>query len=186
MTTRKLLVGLSLFALAQTGFANTIFFTVDNLGGNAWEYNYTLSHTGAAGDPTLEAFSIFFDLGLYENLSVSGSPADWDSIVFQPDPGLPDDGIFDSFALVVGIDPGEIVAGFSVIFDFLGVGAPGEQFFEFYDPFDFSVIADGITELQAVSVPEPASLSLFAAGLMIIAFGMRRRRVPLQRSQLVI
>ena len=75
--------------------------------------------------------------------------------------------------------PGEMLAGFSVMFDFLGVGTPGDQFFEYYDPFDFSPIVSGITELIVVEVPEPATYALIGIGLLMTAFTMRRRRILL-------
>lgn len=171
MNTTKITLGVSLLLLVNSAFADTIFFTVENLGGNQWEYNYTLENTGA--DP-LEAFSIFFDFRDYENLAVTGSPADWDSIVLQPDLGLPDDGIFDSLSFGGLLDPGDILGGFSVAFDFLGVGVPGEQFFEFYDPLDFSVVIDGASE--AAVVPEPGTLALMLSGLLFLAFRLRRER----------
>jgi len=177
MKTIRTISGLFLLLFVQSAFANTIFYTVDNLGGNRWEYNYTLENTGA--DP-LEAFSIFFDLGVYENLTVTGSAADWDSLVFQPDPGLPDDGIFDSLSLGGLLNPGDILGGFSVAFDFLGIGMPADQFFEFYDPVDFSAIVDGLT-IEQVRVPEPATLGLLLSGLLLLAFRMRRK--PVSRAK---
>jgi len=128
---------------------------------------------------------VFFDVGLYKNLSVTASPADWDSLVFQPDPGLPDAGLFDSLSLGLLLEPGDTLGGFSVMFNFLDSGEPGDQFFVFYDPADFSVVAEGTTQLQVVSVPEPSSLALIMAGLMIIAFGMRRKPYPQQHRQSV-
>lgn len=169
----KTIIGSSLFLFVNPAFADTIFYTSENLGGNTWQYNYTLENTGAI---SLEAFSIFFDLGDYENLVVTGSPADWDSIVLQPDPGLPADGIFDSLSLGGFLNPDDILGGFSVAFDFLGSGAPGEQFYAFYDVFTFDFIVDGITQIAQVPQPmlEPGTLVLLGIGLA--AMGLARRR----------
>lgn len=166
-------LGLLLAFLVHTSHADTINFTVENLGGNSWQYNYTVENTGTN---TIGLFSVLFDLFLYENLAVTASPADWDSIVFQPDPGLPDDGIFDTLALGLGIAPGAMQGGFSVSFDFLGTGTPGEQFFDIFDS-DFRIVFSGeTTAIDSVPVPEPTSLALFAVGLLLVTTLTRRRR----------
>ena len=178
------LFGLSLFLLGNSAIADTITFTVDNIGGNTWQYNYTVANTGSTGGD-IEEFTIWFDLGLYENLSGPGSPADWDPLLIQPDPGLPDDGFADWLAFGPGIAEGDSLGGFSVMFDFLGTGTPGDQFFDIIDPFTFNVLFSGITELGdvVVPVPEPTSTSLIALGLFLIAFYSKRRRLSLKQSQ---
>lgn len=174
---KALLVSSLLFANAS--FADQILYTAENLGGNSWQYNYTIDNTGTS---VLDWFTVFFDVGLFENLLVTASPADWDSLVVQPDPFLPDDGFFDSLVFGAGVNPGEILGGFSVSFDFLGIGAPGEQFFEFLGP-DFVVLADGFTLAAGgptTSVPEPGTLALLMAGLILVLVASpgRRRRLP--------
>lgn len=178
----KSFVGLFVLLFSGSAFADTITFTVDNIAGNTWEYNYTVANTGSTGGD-IEEFTIWFDLGLYENLSISGSPSiDWDGLAIQPDPGLPDDGFADWLAFGPGIADGDTLGGFSVIFDFLGTGTPGDQFFDIIDPFTFDLLFSGITELGDVvtPVPEPTAASLFALGLLLIAFSLRRRRLSIQ------
>lgn len=180
MRIRKLFVGLSLCFLFQTSSADTILYTLDDLGGGQWQYNYTVENTGAVADP-LDAFSVFFDFDLFSDLSVTASPTDWISEAFQPDPFLPDDGFFDSFTVVDALDLGEMLGGFSVAFTFLGTGTPGDQFFQFFD-LDFNVIASGTT-MRQVSVPEPSTSALLSIGLLIIAFAMRRTHASLTRRK---
>ena len=75
--------------LSTTAAATTISYSLTSLGGSSFQYDYTLSNDTLGFE--VDQFSIYFDLGLYENLVVTASPADWDSIVLQPDAGLPDE-----------------------------------------------------------------------------------------------
>ncbi len=178
MKIKTSLIGALLCLLAQPALAGPITYTLDDLGGGQWQYNYTFDNTFAF---PVDAFTIFFDLGVYENLFVFASPEDWDSFVAQPDGGIPDDGFFDTFAEIASLDPGDMVSGFSVMFDFLGGGTPGTQFFEVYDPFscdDFGceVLADGRTMADGqVGVPEPSTLWLFSTALLLSGFASRKR-----------
>ena len=144
--------------------ASIINYSVSNISDNTWEYQYSLNNDSLGF--AIEEFTIFYELGVYENLLVTNSPDDWDSIVIQPDPMLPDDGFFDALALVVGLTPGDLLGGFSVQFEFLNPGKPGAQFFEILDPNDFSVLASGTTTL----VPIPAAFLLMSSALGWLAF----------------
>ena len=176
MSRIRTVLAVSLLLLATNAVADTIEYNVENLGGNSWQFNYTLINTGA---DALEAFAIYFDFDVYENLAGILSPDDWDLLVIPPDLGIPDDGIFDWLAFAAGVAPGEMLGGFSVSVDFLGVGTPGGQFFGIFDPDSFDLLTDGITtRVDIVPVPEPATLGLFAIGLFLITTFSRRRRRP--------
>ena len=155
--------------------ADVINYTLDDLGGGRFQYNYTVDNS--AGADIIDNIQIFFALGDYENLEVTASPADWDPLVLQPDPGLPDDGIFDALALVAGIDPGAVLGGFSVAFDWLLGGTPGDQDFLLFD-FDFNLIGEGTTMLADTPTPvsEPAPAALLAVGLLLFGAAAWRRR----------
>jgi hypothetical protein len=142
--------------------ANPIFYEVQHLAGNSWEYSYTVDNQSAEA---IEEFFIYFDLGTYENLVITGSPTDWDSDAIQPDPQLPDDGFADWWSFVSPINPAEELGGFSVSFDFLAAGTPGSQFFEIIDPNNFDVISDGFTQTRTSAAPEPGTLVLLGLGL---------------------
>lgn len=167
--------------------ATTVTFDLDFLGGNSYRYTYEVLNDTLS--ESIDEFSIYFELGLYENLAIDGTPDGWDPLVFQPDPLLPDDGLYDAFALsALGIAPGEALGGFSVIFDWLGSDAPGSQIFEIIDSETFLAIDEGTTILRdeggpGVPVPEPASSGLLMLGLMSIALSRiltsRRNRVSL-------
>ncbi len=164
-----------LMALGATpAQATTIEFDVASLGGNTFRYDYTVENN-SLGD-VIEEFTIFFDLGLYENLVVPDAPADWDPIAIDPDGSLPDDGFYDALALGMGVDVGGSLGGFSVSFDWLGAGTPGSQVFNVIDPFTFATLDSGATSSSAPApVPEPASL-LLVASLLLLA-GLARKRV---------
>jgi len=153
-------------------FATTISYDATNISGNTWEYSYSVSNDTLASD--IEEFSIYFDLGLYKNLTLASAPVGWDPIAFDTDPNLPDDGLYNAFALVSGIALGDMLSGFSIQFDFLGTGVPGSQFFEILDPFTFSVLDSGNTQLASAPVPEPEMLWLIGLGLMGMLLGKKK------------
>jgi len=157
--------------------AAPIYYEVDNLSGNTWEYTYTVDNQLVTA---IDEFTIWFDLAMYENLVITGSSSQsWDEFVSQPDPSLPDDGYADWTTSSLSINPGDVLDGFSVSFDFLGAGTPGAQFFETFD-INFNLLSDGQTQqlvsVPPVSVPEPDSLLLFGLGLMGL-FWRRSRRI---------
>ncbi len=153
--------------------AAPILYEVTNLSGSTWEYTYTIENEETF---PIEEFTIWFDLGVYENLQLTGSPSlDWDGFVAQPDIFLPDDGFADWFALGALINPGETLSGFSVSFDYLASGTPGTQFFELIDPLTFDSITDGFTQLKVNNpVPLPGTFALLSLGLALVG-GLRRR-----------
>ena len=147
-----------------------VWYDADELGGGQWEYTYSVRNQALEGP--IEEFTIWFDFGLYENLTVitPDPPAsNWNEIVIQPEPYLQDDGFYDAFALGAGIDIGEMVTDFSVSFKWLGSDEPGPQYYEIIDPGTYETIADGWT----MPIPEPGTLVLLGFGAMVLA---RRKR----------
>ena len=119
---------------------------------------------------------IYFDYGLFDNLSNPLAPAGWDPLAFDPIPSLSLDGLYDALALfALPIGMGETLSGFSVEFDWLGIGDPGNQFFEVYDGIDFdNVLESGLTGTMPVT--EPGAGLLMALGLLAALVGRTRRR----------
>jgi len=154
-----------------TTHATTVSYSVASLGGNAWEYSYNVANDSLSN--SIEEFSIFFGVNLFNNLQSPQAPATWDPIVIQPDPVLSDDGYYDALNTVIGIAPGETLAGFTVRFDYLGIGTPGSQFFEIIDPTTFSTLDSGMTTV----VPLPAAVWLFGTGIFSLFFVGRRSKI---------
>ena len=80
-----ILITALLLASAQAS-ATLIEYDATNIGGNRWQYDYTVTNDTLAF--AIEEFTIFFDEDSYANLAVSASPAGWDSLVAQPDSTL--------------------------------------------------------------------------------------------------
>jgi len=163
-------------AVVTTTHATTVSYSVASLGGDAWEYSYSVTNDSLSSN--IEEFSIFFDVGLFDSLQSPQAPTTWDPIVVQPDPGLPDGGFYDALSAAIGIAPGETLAGFTVRFDYFGAGVPGSQFFQVFDPNDFSILDSGMTTV----VPLPAAVWLFGTGIFSLFFFGRRSK---KRSPLV-
>lgn len=161
-----------------------INYELNNLGGNHYEYVYTVINDDM---PTIiDQFTVYFDYSLYDNLEVLRSPVDWDTFVAQRDDilGFPEDGFFDALAFDMSLKMGEMLSGFSVSFDWLGPSdlLPAEQYFELFD-MDFNVIASGTTK-PAPSVPMSAPSAL---SFVLIVFGLsvlRRSRHQFRRLKL--
>jgi len=152
-----------LIASTVFGDMNTqIWYEATDLGSERWEYTYDVANIGLAGG--IEEFTIYFDYGSYDNLSVStpATPPDWDQIVWQVEPVLEDAGGYDALATNIELAIGENLTGFSVSFDWLGIGQPGPQYYEIIDPATFGTIESGYT------VPEPASCLLLLSGGMLL------------------
>jgi hypothetical protein len=167
---RAMIGALALSALlVSPARSATISYTAMNLGGSTWEYSYTVINDTLGAD--LEEFTIFFDVALFENLAVTNSPNDWDSLVVQPDSGIPADGFFDSLALGAPIAASDSLGEFSVSFDFLGAGTPGAQLFAVVDPITFATLESGVT-ISSV-VPVPGGIWLLLSGLTALIGGRR-------------
>jgi hypothetical protein len=162
---------LMVLSVSYSAHAVYIEYELNLIGGNTYQYDYTVFNDDIIDG--IEYFAIFFDHNTMENLAlVLPFPTDWDNDVFPPDTSLPDDGLFDSLALVSPIALGGSLGGFSVQFDLLGGSSgPGSQPFEVRDVDSIgninfvNVLATGNT---LSSVPEPAALTIIFIGLLLI------------------
>lgn len=161
---RMLLVAAFLLNASPTS-AVTIAFGLTPLAGNEYEYTYTVTNDSLA--QALQAFTVFFPLGLYDNLSVTSPVADWDEVAVDPDPLFLAAGFYDALAQVGGIAPSAALDGFSVRFTWLGSGQPGAQPFTVTDPLSSATLASGTTvPLAPGRIPLPGSAWLMVAGLL--------------------
>jgi len=152
--------------LGTPAWATTVAFNTTHITGNTWETAYTVTNDTLA--TAIDEFTIYFDVSVYDNLVSVAAPTGWDPLVIQPDPFLPDDGFYDALVspALSGIAAGSALSGFSVRFNFSGVGTPGPQFFEVVDPVTFTSLDSDFT--QAAVVPLPAALWLFISGLSML------------------
>ncbi len=150
-------------AAAFAGMMTEIVYDVDEISPVTWQYSYDVTNISLTEQ--IKEFTIWFEFGLYEKLTVEtpDTPAGWDQIVVQPEPVLHDDGAYDAKALGLGIGIGQIVTGFSVSFDWLGDAVmPGSQFYEIINPLTYETIDCGWT------IPEPTTLFLLGLGSMAL------------------
>ncbi len=156
--------------------ATDLTYDLTSLGGDEYQYRYTVTNDGSLGPSTpIQLFDIDFDPLLYDETSLTLatlSPLNqkWSESFLSSAPGVPAD--YDVLALGPGIAPGTSVAGFTVDFKWLGAGLPGAQHYSISDPTSFATLGDGFT---VSAVPEPALVSLLAAGLVAL-FAVRTRR----------
>jgi len=156
-------LGAAAFAVPKT----QIWYSAEELDGGRWQYNYEVTNISLT--VPIQEFTIWFEYGLYEKLSVETPPVlppgGWDEMVIQPEPVLEDDGAYDAKALAGGIEVGWTAGPFVVAFDWLGDALiPGPQFYEIIDPVTLETIDSGMTKL----VPEPVTFVLLGLGGLVL------------------
>lgn len=173
-TLAALLLVAALWLVPGAASAAVIQFTATDLadvnaGEDLWEYEYFVSGVAFLAD---QGFAVYASDGLYADLAVVDAPsADWDAMVFQPDPVLSSPGAYDALATT---DLPSLLGPFKMQFVWLGNGTPGSQPFDIYgfDPSGaYEVLEQGRTVRR--SVPEPAALGFL--GLATLGLMVRRR-----------
>jgi len=140
--------------------ATEITYAPEDLGGGQWVQHYTVINNTL--EVPIEQFIIWFEPGLYENLSIVSEPEigyDWYQDTVEPDPVWLYYGAYRALAEVWndGILPGESEAGFAVRFTYLGAGVPGPQEFDIVDPNEYISIDAGWTFMEPIWVDANAA-----------------------------
>jgi hypothetical protein len=166
----------------------TIEYALNALGGTSYQYRYKITNDTLA--PSLGQFAINFDTALFDETSINitsvGSP-DWVAGVLFGLPGEPAQ--VDVYAPQPGdaLGLGGVLDGLTVTVDWLGTGTPGAQGFLVYDPLTLVVLLTGDTVPAGTppppnGVPEPGSLGLAAAALVMLVGAGRVRRRPVTNN----
>jgi len=164
--TAMLMASLSFATLASA----QVSYTVTDVSGSTWEYNYSILNSTAV--TSIGEFTVFYTLGEYSNLKLESSPANWSSIVAQPDASLPADGFFDALALdASGLTHGNTASGFSVEFTYLGKGTPPSQVFNIVDPNTYYTEVVGETSGKSSSTAAPEIDPGSTSGCLVFLFG---------------
>lgn len=163
------LIGMSNWSIA--GLSTEIIYTVENVAGNHWSYTYQVQNISLSEG--IEEFTIWFDLGKYQNLTIqsSGVSSEWVESIWQPAPLLLDDGGYDARTMASMIPIGQSVSGFAVSFDWLSIGTPGTQYYEIINMNTVQTIDSGMTVL----IPEPSCVGLMLLGTYFVRLKKRKK-----------
>lgn len=160
--------GVCLLAMGSSwGQTTGIDYTLTDLGGNRWQYEYEVSNFGLSEG--IELFTVYFDYGLAENITIDTPepPANgWEELILEEIDVIQQGFAYDAESLAGGIAVGQSVSGFRVSFDWCGGETPGAQYYEVYDAGTFELQDSGYT------VPEPCGVGLLVLG----GLGVIRRK----------
>ncbi len=135
---------------------------------NTYVAEYKITNDGTT---PIEAFTLFFEFGLFQNISLINTPADWDFFAADPDDffGAIEPGLVDGVTFSTPLEVGDMLSGLTVSFEWLGAAGnlSFNQAFEIYDANNFDVLQSGNFEVVSQVVSEPAYLSL-----LIMGFGL--------------
>jgi hypothetical protein len=168
-----LLIALLLSSFFGIAHAATVSYRLNPIAGGVYEADFLISNLGT-GIP-IEEFTIIFELGRFQNVSLVDSPQDWDGVVIQPSPDIPDDGFADWLALGDALGADSALGGFKLSFEFLESGIPSSLPFSIIDPISFVELESGLATLSGISeVPTPGAFFLFAgSGMLLFRFVKR-------------
>jgi len=164
--------------MAQTAGAAIIEYDATFLGGNSWQYDYTIYNNST--EDVIAGFDIYYAYGDYNNLDLLSIPLGWDGFYDNPfDMGFIDDGLVAVWLDGYGLLPGENAGIFSVTFDWFGDGLPSGQWFYAYDG-KWGIIGEGDVVPgvpgSTEPIPEPQTFMLLGTGILGLAAYYRTRK----------
>lgn len=155
-----------LFCVANPAKAALITTEFSELVGNQGTVEINLS---IASGENFSGFSLYFSETLFADLDIIFSPADWDSLVVQPD-ALLGAGLFDSY------NPAGLSSGIArVSFTYLSTLPFDVLAYDFYDA-DFSIVESGSSTNVTTPVPESSPIILLLLGLIAVALRQSTKR----------
>tara|TARA_R110000765_G_scaffold112186_1_gene204233 strand:+ start:576 stop:1127 length:552 start_codon:yes stop_codon:yes gene_type:complete len=173
----KKILMLTLLLICSTSQAALINADINKDNGNVYTADYTLTNNGASA---IDAFTLFFEFGLFQNIQVLNAPADWD--MFAADPinfGIPASGLVDGLAVATSLSIGDVLSGLKISFEWLGVpnAVSFSQRFEIYDPNTFDILESGENDVvsSSSSVSEPSILCILFASLGLMFLRQRKK-----------
>jgi len=171
-----LLLGAATFVAPLSAAAASISASYHQVAGNHWFADFVV--TGDGTPSVINDFTIYFPDTSFAGLVLNLTPANWDSLIIQPDTTLHSPGFLDSLALASGIATGTSLGGFEVAFNYLGLGTPPALHFDINDA-SFRPVFSGIT---VAAVPEPQMAWLMLVGLGAIAGTRVRKQRQVQKG----
>ena len=143
------------------------------LGGLQWKYVYHVDGVFSTG----EGFILLYDFPKYASLAVTVplNATNWFQTTPVTDPSAGGPGIVN---FIANVPISGVGADFQVAFDWTVPGSPGSQAFELRDAIgDF--ISSSVTSPTGagVPVPEPGTMPLVLAGLLLILRNIKRRQL---------
>jgi len=168
------ILGISLALLATSANATEIAYAASNTSGTTWEYNFSVTNDTLS--VPISDFDVYFDALTISNITPVSQPADFagPSAAEPSVPPSPLPGFVNYLASDAGIAVGATAGGFIVDVTFSGQGTPGAPTFDVLDA-SFNTLDAGSTKPSGgVAVPEPSTLGLLGAGLILTY--LRRRR----------
>jgi hypothetical protein len=142
---------------------------------------FTIEYVFEATNVDVQAFDLFFDFDLFENLRFVSNDTigDWEAFIFPRDDFFGDPATLNFESFGAALTSGEQLTGFIVMIDFIGDTLPEffQQSFEIYDPFSFEPVdsdqnglsANIAVESTAINTPSSFLFLLFGFALFVLA-----------------
>jgi hypothetical protein len=156
--------------------AASISASYHQVAGNHWFADFVV--TGEGSPSVISSFTVYFPDTSFAALVLNASPANWDSLIIQPDATLHSPGFLDSLALGSGITTGTSLGGFEVAFTYSGQGTPPALHFDINDA-NFQPVFSGVT---VAAIPEPEVAWLMLLGLGAIAGNRVRKQGQVRKG----